>query len=228
MIAGGTVVALAAFYLWYHPDDELLQTLRNAGLEEKSGLPLVTTGPSSMDWWGLLACLAIFSTVYGNLIYSYFYIRLYSSAWPQDHLPRPDLLVTGGLFGLLLVSAGLQFLAMRSFRAGKPGAVLGWLLATFAAGVTFLALDIYCLDHQGFLPQTNAYGSLFYMLNWLVIATVTAGLIVNVVAQRRVWRDGTDKKGYAILQIERTTLFWYYAVTMAVLGWGVVDLSPYL
>ena len=52
------------------------------------------------------------------------------------------------------------------------------------------ALEWRHLHRQPFAPQTNAYGSLFFVLSWLLCFTVVIALGANVSAQFRVWQEG--------------------------------------
>jgi heme/copper-type cytochrome/quinol oxidase subunit 3 len=224
----GLIITIGSLIAWYRPDDELTQTLRAGKLEENSGLPIVTHGKSSMDWWGMIFCLTIPSVIYASFFYSYFYIRLYSPVWPQGGIPPPDLKWPGTIYALLALSVIPQYLAMRSFRAGRPRPARTGLIVSFLMGAVFLGLQFFHLIRQSFGPQRNAYGSLFYVISWLLGATVLGGLGLIIGAYLRVQYEGANETGFAPLQMERATGFWYYTVAVGVLVFAILFLSPYV
>lgn len=225
MILGG-LVTVVTLVKWYGPDDHLLETLRKAELDKRTGLPLVSSGIQSMDGWGLICCLCIIVTIYGNLFYSYFYTRLYSPMWPQDHLPRPHLLASGLLFGLLILSGLALVRSGRAFKADQGRPAAWWISACLALETFFLTGQLVSLSHEGFTPQTNAYGSLFYLISWLFAATVLAGIGTKLAALRRLWKEGTDKGRYVALQMERAQQYGAFTIGMGVLVWIVLYVSP--
>lgn len=228
LMIAGILVTLAGLLLWFQPDDKILKALRASRIDEKAGLELVTHGPKSVDWWGLVACISIVGVVYANFFYSYFYIRLYSPMWPQDHLPPPELVRSGILFGLIVAGLVPQCLAMRGFQKDRVWQARLGMLAPFAAGLVFLIFHAIALTRVGFSLKANAYASLYFLINWLFCATVLAGLALSIAAQARVWREGTSKAGFGPLQMERSTYFWTFTAAMALLVWGIVYLSPHL
>jgi hypothetical protein len=95
------------------------------------------------------------------------------------------------------------------------------------AGVGFLVFQVLALLHTGFAPQANAYSSLYHVMHWVLCFTVVAALGTNFAAQVRVWKEGTDPTGYVALQMERSSIVWYYAVAAAVVIYLVVYVSPH-
>ncbi len=228
MMLVGTLATLLIVARWFRPEDELLDTLRDSGLEEKAGLPLVTSGPKTMDWWGMLFCFAVLGVVYGNFLYSYFYIRLYSPSWPQGHIARPDLLAGAVPYGLLAASIVPQMMASRAFHADNAIRAKAGLALSTCLGAIVFALLFMGLHRMKFHYDTNAYGSLIFVMTWVLAGNIAAACGVNVGAQLRLWREGTRKDRYVALQVERAAYFWALTVGIGVLLYLVLYVSPYL
>jgi cytochrome c oxidase subunit I+III len=228
MIWLGGLVTLYGLVVWYRPDDEVHETVKEAGIAERAGVPLVVSSPKSVDYWGQLFTIGILSMAYAVFFYSYFYIRLYSPEWPQNHLPKPSLLGGGIVYGILIASAIPQIIARAGFENDKPWRARLGLVACFVMGVAFLALEVYGLKKTPFTYHVNAYASLYHVMSWLMLANVVGALAVNIGAQARVWPEGTDKTKFAPLQMERATYIWLYTCVMGALMYGALYVSPYI
>src|SRR5690606_2119869 len=100
----GVVFTLIVAVVWLWPKDDELEEIRKTGIERKTGLTLEPTGSASSGWWAMAGVLSVLGTLFAVLYYSYFYLRLYSPAWPQGGIPKPGLLVPGLVY--LLLPAG--------------------------------------------------------------------------------------------------------------------------
>lgn len=146
----------------------------------------------------MVCVIAILGTALVALLYSYFYIRLYSPQWPQGNSARPDLLPFGIAYGLLLLTAPSLFIANRCFRKGKANAIQFAFTAVLLLALGFLATSLYAILDYGISAQQTAYGSLFYLLSsypWL-LGIVGMSFIAN--AQARVWREHADREGFSL------------------------------
>lgn len=222
---GGVVVTVMGLFQWLWPDRKRIETVRTSGVDTASGLTVFPTGSQSTNWWGMISFLAILGTAFGVLTYSYFYLQLFSESWPQDGIPRPG-------FGAWTVGAVLSIagavLAWKGVRAFKRGAgPARWLGGAF--GVGLLAGAFYVTELMGltFTPQTNAYGSVFWLTSGLlfvpwVLALVFTGSVL-VLGKAR-WEDRVALTSPMDLML----LLWYAFSTAAVVVFAVLYVSPYI
>jgi acetylornithine deacetylase/succinyl-diaminopimelate desuccinylase-like protein len=218
------------------------EMLRDSEVSERSGLPIFTTGRRSTGWWGAVCLLASIGTMFAVLFYAYFYIRLFSPVWPQDELARPALGLPLLAFALLIASAAAVYWGAMKFRTTQRlpllAAVPGLALAAGLA-VIFAVLQIVSLVGLDFTPQTNAYGSLFYVISGtfllllltalaLIVAFIQPALLALLVGFFRLGREHREWEEVTMLQLQVTTLFWYFTVIVGVLVFGVLYLSPYV
>ncbi|MFP5501146.1 MAG: hypothetical protein ACLGIN_01565, partial [Candidatus Sericytochromatia bacterium] len=226
VVAGLVVTAgLVAYWLW--PSGETIERVRESGVAEASGLPVYTTGPSSAAWWGMVCLIAVLATVFGVLVYSYFYLRLYAEAWPQDGLPRPGLLWPALAFGALAASGGAMALASRGFAAGRRLWIGLGLGGVVALGAAFLILLTVAMAGVDFGWQRNAYASVFHVTNWTIGLVAAAALAFVAAALARV-RPASGLLGASIaLQMQLTAMFWYAAVGLGGVAFLTLYMSPY-
>ncbi|MBW3623190.1 MAG: cbb3-type cytochrome c oxidase subunit I [Armatimonadetes bacterium] len=224
------LLALVSIIVWLWPHEAYLKKIRESApaLEEESGLPVFTTGEKSIPWWGIVGQISTVSLMFSVLFYSYFYLRLYSPTWPQGGIPRPDLLMPGVAYGLLAASALPQLWARRAFKRGEEWQVSGGLIGTLLLGAAFIwALYAY-LGGLEFTHRTNAYGSMFYLIQWLMSGLVGVGMLLNLGLHYRYRRVPEDREHFMPVQMQVTAMFWYFLAVLGIAVYGVVFLSPYV
>lgn len=214
----GAVFTAGAVAVWLYPSDRILRLMALSDLPERTGLPLVTTGPRSTAWWGMVMLIGVLGTGLGALFYSYFFIRLFSAEWPQSGLPLPDLSLATAKFALLLLSAAPQWLAGRWTRPRLA------LPAAFFLGGAFLGLQLWELIRPEFVLQTNAYSSLFFVIHCVLALIIVSGLLLNAACQLRLRRD--PGSAYMTLQMQITEHYWYAIVVFAAITYAVLYWSP--
>ena len=172
----GLLITVGAVIAWVRPDRDLLERMRTSSLPRETGLPILTTGSRSLGWLGLMFLLAVLGWCLSTLIYSYFYLRLYSPQWPQGEISLPPVVLPGVACALLLAGAVAAGWSWHAFRAKRrtPYLIGQGLAAMFAT--LFLTLHLAELIRLDFTPRTNAYGSIFFMLSWAIDVIVLIGL----------------------------------------------------
>ncbi|MFW5972696.1 MAG: cbb3-type cytochrome c oxidase subunit I, partial [Bacteroidota bacterium] len=216
---------MITYWLW--PDEDVVARLEKSDLPEASGLPIFTDGPQSVGWWGTVYLVAVLATVFAVLLLSYFYIRLFSVDWPMGGLSRPDLAI-GSTVGLLFaVSGGSVWWARRRAEQRSAGHARAALLAGLSCGVAVLVVQTIHLLRTEFSPQTNAYGTLYFVIHYLVAIVTLAGSVLLGAAALRMRRENLRNMSYLTLQMQISSQFWYFAVVAGLASFGVLYLAPY-
>jgi cytochrome c oxidase subunit I+III len=226
--AFGLAALVVALVAWLRPRQEIIEMQRTDPVGPAAGLPVVTKGHRSTAWWGMVGLVAVLAVVYAALIYSYFYIRLFSPEWPQNGLPKPD---PWGLpavaFGALALSAVFQFGAQAAFRAGLAVWAVGASAAAFVLGALFVGMLLYLVGTLPFPATVNAYASVFWVTALYLAATVITALAIQLALLFRLPWHHADREGFTGLQLQITALYWYFAVTAGLVVFVVLYLSPY-
>ncbi|MCL4800357.1 MAG: cytochrome c oxidase subunit 3 [Burkholderiales bacterium] len=152
--------------------------------------------------WFIFSEVMFFAAFFGAL----FYVRVFSAPWLADIEQRllwPDYGGTWPTAGpafkeqftpiaawglpaintLLLLTSGVTItFAHWALKENKRGALVGWLIATIALGVTFLFVQIYEYGHAysdlNLKLSTGVFGSTFFMLTGFHGFHVTVGCIM--------------------------------------------------
>ncbi len=225
----GLVATIIAAIQWLWPSDPELEELEKSPLVQKTGLTVEPTGSASSSWWAMAGLLAVIGTIFGVLYYSYFYLRLYSEAWPQDGIAKPDYLRPLGFYISVVLACILFKFAGRAQRRNRLNSALGF----GGASLAFLAIGLLGLIGMSmsapFSHQVNAYGSSFHVTLWHLAALVFAACGFVAVAIVRLLKSSQKLlRGYVTLQMEITGMFLSFTAAVAILGYLILFMSPTL
>ena len=84
------------------------------------------------------------------------------------------------------------------------------------------------LSQLNFTPQTNAYGSVFFVLSWALDLIVLIGLALAAAAFVRSWREGEHWRLFLRLHLQMVAHFAYFVAAMAAVVYGTLNLSPHV
>ncbi|MFO7562093.1 MAG: cbb3-type cytochrome c oxidase subunit I [Enhygromyxa sp.] len=221
VVAGAFSVGMIAHWLW---EDVRMEEPEATQLREASGLPVATHGRRSVAWWGTIGLLAILATALGALVFSYFYLRLYSTQWPGGSISQPSFWWhTGAIASLLfsgLVQAWMSWRRRATGVAPRPAAYIV-LLVTGAAAAVLLIL---ALATSGVGLTSNAYGSATITLGSYAVALILTGVALHIggIARRVVGMPGGAAPPLAL---EVAELFWLFVVVAGLIIYATLGLS---
>ena len=185
------------------------------------------SGSRTIGWWGMLMLILTEATLFAGLLSTYFYLRFTSPTWPTGDIRRPELLLAGINTIILISSSWPIQMAVRSIRRSGSrarlalGLGIGWVL-----GVLFLSLQMVEYARSDFLPQTNAYGSLFFTITGLHGLHVLVGIALVTVVLIRTWLGHFTQRRYQA--VENVVLYWHFVDAVWIFIFASLYLSPYL
>lgn len=158
-------------------------------------------------WWGMVMVVASESTLFGALIGTYFFLRFSSVQWPPDGLARPGITVPIVLSLTLAAAVGPMRLASRAANAGRVALARAFVLLALVVQSGYFAYEVHDFQRSlhVFTPQTDAYGSIYYVLLGADHAHVAVGLLLDV------WLLGKlagGLTGYRIRALRVVALYW--------------------
>jgi cytochrome c oxidase subunit I+III len=227
LAAFGMALAAGVVIRWLWPGEKQLALLQSSTIGHEAGVPIFATGSRSAPWWGMVMLLACVGSGAAALIYSYFFLRLFSEQWPQDDLPLPELMWPAIGYGLLAAGSGAMGWASYAFAQWNRGGVHAGLAGSLVCGAGFVGIQCYLLANAGFLPQANAYASIFHVINWMMTLLVLIAIALIVAGHARITREGVDRNGYAPLHLQLTSLWWHVSVVIGVIVFFTLHVSPH-
>jgi heme/copper-type cytochrome/quinol oxidase subunit 3 len=187
-----------------------------------SELPTVVFGHRSLMWWGTLGVMAIESTVFALAVMAYFYLRSHQETWPLTSLP-PDLLWGSVNTLVMLASFVPAHLAKKAAEAMKLKHVQLWLMVSVVFGVAFCVIRILEFAALNVRWDSNAYGSVVWLLLGLHTTHIVTDLLDTIVLTVLFFTGPLDGKRYT--DVSENSFYWYFVVATwipfyLVIYWG--------
>ncbi len=114
---------------------------------------------------------------FSGLFAAYFTIRAHDgSPWPPAGI-HLDTVQAGIFTAILLMSSVTMQKAVFEAEHDRPRSAMWWIALTFVMGGAFIANQAVEWATLKFGPQTNAYGSLFYVMSGVHGLNVILGLV---------------------------------------------------
>lgn len=184
--------------------------------------PRTDSGPRMSQ--GMLAMLLFIGSevmLFASLFAAYFFVRfnIADNVWPpygpdgvQYHLP---VVLTGVNTAFLVASSFTVWWAEHRLRHGDYIGLRRGLLVTILLGVTFLLIQVNEYVHLDFTPQTQAFGSTFYVLTGAHGFHVFVGLTLLTISYFRARRGDFSPEWFTPLQA--ASAYWHFVDVVWVL-----------
>jgi len=176
----------------------------NARTLDVSGLAPGAFGHRTLMWWGTLGMVLIEGTVFALAIAAYFYIRLRNTTWPPN-LPPPQLFWGTLNTAVLIVSAVPNELAKKAAERVDLAKVRLWLLVCLAFGVAFNVIRAFEFASLNCSWDTNAYGSIVWMLLGLHTVHIATDVVDTAVLTALMFIGPIEEKRFVDVPKTRCT-----------------------
>ncbi|MBA2683643.1 MAG: heme-copper oxidase subunit III [Gemmatimonadaceae bacterium] len=185
-------------------DDGMRDDGRASGDPRQLDTP--TTSERPPGWWGMVGLIMTEASLFTFLLFSYYYLGSLSPQWPP--VARPELTLSGPNTMILLASSGTMWWGEAGIRRGSRGRLISGLVLTFILGAVFLSIQMIEYHKTKFLPQSHAYGSVFYTITGFHGAHVAIGLLmVLFVLARALCGHFTPARHLAI---KNAAMYWHF------------------
>ncbi|HEX2547850.1 MAG TPA: cytochrome c oxidase subunit 3 [Ramlibacter sp.] len=174
-----------------------------------SELPTVVFGHRSLMWWGTLGVMAIEGTVFALAIMGYFYLRAHQETWPITALP-PDLFWGTLNTFVMLASFVPAHLAKKAAERLDLQGVRRWLVISTLFGIAFTVIRGYEFATLNVRWDSNAYGSVVWLLMGLHTTHILTDLLDTIVLTVLFFRGPLDGKRY--VDVSENSFYWYFVV----------------
>ncbi|HYE89326.1 MAG TPA: cytochrome c oxidase subunit 3 [Vicinamibacterales bacterium] len=186
-------------------------------------LPTFGFGHRSILWWSTMGLVLIEGAAFALLGVSYLYLKWREPLWPPG-LEPPDLIWGTANLVLLLVSAIPNQLTKRAAERLDRGKVKLWLSVCMLLTVGFFAIRVLEFATLNCWWDTNAYGSIVWMLLGMHTAHILTDVIDTGVLTAIVFVGPVD--GPRFVDVSENALYWYFVVLSWVPIYGLIYLAP--
>lgn len=213
---------------WVVPRRGLIESLAASDLPRRTGLPIWASGSASVTWWGMVGFLTILATSFAALIYSYFYIRLFSDAWPQGGLAAPNWPVAATGYAAVGLAALAATNSLRRFAAEEVNQARLFSAVTLIFGAVSVVTQLADWNGSKMSPGDHAYASLFFVIGGANMVAVLLGTAGSGLTLLRMWRSPTLPRAHVHSQLELMRLYWQVVAMVAMAVFVTLYLSPHL
>jgi cytochrome c oxidase subunit 3 len=135
---------------------------------------------------GVIVWLSSELMFFAGLFAAYFTLRAANDVWPSDGVEL-EVLRAGIFTVVLLASSFTMHRSVQAAEAGERTDALRWLGATFVLGLAFVANQLAEYLSLDFGLDSDAYGSIFWLLTGFHWLHVVAGLVLMAALARLSW-----------------------------------------
>jgi cytochrome c oxidase subunit I+III len=190
-----------------------------------SHLPDYAFGHRNLMWWGGASLMAIEGMMFALLIVSYLYLKGRSPEWPPGYFA--PILFWGTLnTAILLVSAVPNQLAKRAAERMDLRALRLWLAIAIAFGVLFSIVRIFEFGALNVWWDSNAYGSIVWVLLGFHTTHLVTDLLDSVALQVLLFTGPLQKAHF--VDAAENSLYWDYVVITWLPVYAFIYLAPRL
>jgi len=188
-----------------------------------SPLPDYAFGHRSVLWWGTMCMIAIEAMAFALIIAAYLYVKGRMPHWP-DGVPNPGLLWGTVNLVILLVSLVPNELTKRAAERFDRGAVKLWLSICVAFAIAFTIVRFLEFSTLNVRWDTNAYGSVTWLLLGAHTAHVLTDLLDTLVLDVLIFTGPVDE--HRFVDVSENAFYWYFVVLTWLPIYGVLYLAP--
>jgi cytochrome c oxidase subunit 1/cytochrome c oxidase subunit I+III len=182
-------------------------------------------GHRSIMWWGTMGIIVIESMAFAITIAAYFYLRARVNHWPPN-VPPPDLF-WGTLNTVVLLASGVpNELARRSADKINLSGVRLWMTVALGFGVAFNVIRWYEFMHLNVYWDTNAYGSITWLLLGLHTTHILTDVLDTSVLAVLMFVGPIEEKRF--IDVSENAGYWYFVVVTWLPIYGVIYWAPRL
>jgi len=194
-------------------------------IQSAQALPVGSEGKRSGGWWGVLALIVTEGSLFGYLLFTYFYLAAQSEQhWPPDGLP---VLLMPSLNTLILLASSVFVWACERCIQRR---LMRWSLASMALalmlGIGFVVIQLNEWSKLTYDMTSNLYGSLYFTITGFHMLHVIVGLVILMVLLLWLALGYFDDRRYAAVTIGG--LYWHFVDAVWLFVFTTLYLTPYL
>jgi cytochrome c oxidase subunit 3 len=194
-------------------------------IQTNQALPIGSAGKRSGGWWGMVALIVTEGSLFGYLLFSYFYLASQTEQhWPPEGLP--NLLVPGVNTLILLASSVFVWVSERCIQRRLMSWSLASMALAFILGVCFVGIQLHEWSIKTYDMTTNLYGSLYFTITGFHLLHVVIGLIILMLLLLWLALGYFDDRRYAAVTIGG--LYWHFVDVVWLFVFTTLYLTPYL
>lgn len=188
-------------------------------------LPVGSDGKLSGGWWGVLALIVTEGSLFGYLLFAYFYLAAQTEQqWPPTGLP--DLLLPGINTAILLLSSVCVWASERCIRKKQTRWAIAAMALAIVLGACFIGMQLNEWDKKTYGMTSDLYGSLYFTITGFHLCHVMIGLVILLLLLIWISLGYFDDRRYAAVAIGG--VYWHFVDVVWLFVFTSLYIFPYL
>ena len=188
-------------------------------------LPVGSKGKLSGGWWGVLALIVTEGSLFGYLLFAYFYLASQAEQhWPPAGLP--DLLLPSINTAILLVSSVCVWASERCIQKKQTRWGIAAMALAIILGACFVGIQLNEWDKSTYGMTSDLYGSLYYTITGFHLLHVVIGLAILLLLL--VWISFSYFNEKRHIAITIGGVYWHFVDAVWLFVFATLYLFPYL
>jgi cytochrome c oxidase subunit III len=183
-------------------------------------------GYRSLMWWGTFGLVFIEGMAFALAMGAYFYLKTRYPAWPPDNIAAPDLFWGTLNTVVLLASAIPNELAKRAGERVSLRGVRVWMVVCLLFGIAFNAVRVMEFLRLNVMWNTDAYGSIVWMLLGLHTTHILTDVLDTGVLAALMFVGPIEERRF--VDVAENSVYWYFVVLAWLPIYGVIYWAPRL
>jgi cytochrome c oxidase subunit 3 len=187
-------------------------------------LPIGGDGKRSSGWWGVCALVVTEGSLFGYLLFSYFYLASQTAQnWPPEGLPKLGMASVNTIVLLtssVLVWTSEHCIRKRCMRQSR------WLMSfAIVLGICFVAIQFNEWRTKTYNLTSNLYGSLYFTITGFHMFHVIIGLII--LSLLLVWNLLGHFSEGRFVSAKIGGIYWHFVDVVWLFVFSIIYLIPY-
>ncbi|HYE72394.1 MAG TPA: cytochrome c oxidase subunit 3 [Blastocatellia bacterium] len=174
-----------------------------------SRLPGYAFGHRSLMWWGTLGLIVIEGMMFAILAVTYFYLSSRSQQWPPVEEPPRLLYGTINTIVILISAIPNHWYKLAAEKEELKKVQIG-LIISIIIGLIFTVIRIFEFPALNCKWDSNAYGSIVWMLMGFHTAHLLTDLVDTVVLTVLMFTDKVSGKRFS--DVSENAFYWWFVV----------------
>ena len=188
-------------------------------------LPVGSKGKLSGGWWGVLALIVTEGSLFGYLLFAYFYLASQAEQhWPPTGLP--DLLLPSINTAILLLSSVCVWASERCIRKKQTRWAIVAMALAIVLGACFVGIQLNEWDKKTYGMTSDLYGSLYFTITGFHLLHVVIGLAILLLLLAWISFSYFNEKRHVAITIGG--VYWHFVDVVWLFVFTTLYLFPYL
>jgi cytochrome c oxidase subunit III len=188
-------------------------------------LPVGSKGKLSGGWWGVLALIVTEGSLFGYLLFAYFYLASQAEQrWPPTGLP--DLLLPSINTAILLLSSVCVWASERCIRKKQARWAIAAMALAIVMGGCFVGIQLFEWNKKTYGMTSDLYGSLYFTITGFHLLHVVIGLAILLLLLVWISFSYFNEKRHVAITIGG--VYWHFVDVVWLFVFATLYLFPYL